>query len=166
MSIEENKDISVNEENERKIYELGFLVSPIVPDEKIGSETTAVRDILETCSNVISSEIPSMKDLEYDIDKVIGGKKHHFSSAYFGFFIFETEAQNIEKIKNELEKGKNIVRFIIITRTKESLKERKRKSVTPAAKKPLGIGKQESKASEEKIDEKELDKTIEELVAD
>jgi len=166
MSTKENKEILINERDEQKIYELGFLIAPVVSDEKIIAEATSIRDVLEPSCNIISSEAPVLRDLEYDIDKVIGGKKHHFSKAYFGFFIFDTEAKNIEDVKNELEKNKNIIRFIIIVRTKDSLTSKKRKILPTVSKKTIGIGKQNIAVMEEKIDEKELDKTIDELVAD
>lgn len=165
MSVEENKEINEEIEGEQKIYELGFLLVPALGDEKMGSESDNIRNILEASGKIISSEAPKTQELEYDMDKVTSGKKQHFSSAYFGFFIFETEANNIEKIKKELDKNDNILRFLMIVRTKDSLVVPKRKTVSTSASKSLGIGKQKVPVKIEKIDEKELDKTIDELVS-
>ena len=165
MSEESNKTIEMPEE-EQKIYELGYLLAPIVSDEKVESENERIRDVLESFGRIISNEAPIMKDLEYEMDKIITGKKYNFSSAYFGFFIFETEPQNIENIKKEIEKNDNIIRFIIIARTKDSLLEKKKKTAhsSLSQKKTLGIGKQGSVSAGERINEEALDKTIDNLV--
>jgi len=149
----------------QKTYELGYFLVSTIPEEKVGEEVSGVISVLESNGHIISSGMPEKKELEYEMSKIIANKKTTFSSGYFGFVIFQTEAEGLTNIKTELEKNDNILRFIIINRSKSSLiVEKKRTPIKPRA--MTGSDKKVSsiKPKDVKIDEEELDKTIEELI--
>jgi len=150
---------------ENTIYELGYLIVPTVSEENVQGESNKVRDILEGNGSIMSSTDAHRRDLAYTMDKVISNKKNIFDKAYFGSFIFETVAGNIEKIKSELEKDVNVLRFLIMKRTKESLIPPKARVIPKVG---TGSSEESSKEGEntKSINEKELDKTIEELVVE
>lgn len=155
-------------QEELKIYELGYLLAPTIPEEHIEGENVKVKDVLEKAGFIMSSDEPAMKALAYEMSAVIGGKKRRFRTAYFGSIIFQTNAASVADIKTALEKNENIARSLILHRTKESLLPSKRKiSVAPrgAEEKETGRKKQTERA-EKVIDEAELDKKIEEMVAE
>lgn len=174
MTEEENKLDNVTSDNvtndtaENTIYELGYLIVPLVPEEKVPEESTKIRDIIEENGNVISSIEAKGRTLAYTMSKVISNDRNIFDTAYFGTFIFETNAENIEKIKTDIEKNDNILRILIMKRTKKSLIPPK-VYVIPT---PESVEKSESEKDPKKINkketinEKELDKTIEELVVE
>jgi len=169
MTDEENKlDNTTNDAAENTIYELGYLVVPLVSGEKVPEESTKIRDIIEENGNVISNIEAKGRPLAYAMSKVISNERNNFDTAYFGTFIFETNASNIEKMKKDIEKNDNILRILIIKRTKKSLIPPK-VYIAPA---PESVEKNESEKEPKKINkketinEKELDRTIEELVVE
>lgn len=156
-------------EENQKTYELGYILLPTIVENKIGEEASSVITTIESHGRVASSGIPEKKKLEYDISKIISNKKIVFSSGYFGFIIFQTEVSDLINIKTELEKNENILRFILINRNKSSLVvEKKRAFAQP--KHTSSVNSSDKKVlsnkpdKEVKINEEELDKTIEDLV--
>jgi len=149
---------------ENTTYELGYLIVPTVPNENVPEEANRIRDILEGNGSVISSIDAQSRDLAYAMDKVIANKKNIFDSAYFGSFIFESTAGQIEEIKTELEKNENVLRFLIIKRSKESLIPPKARIMPIEEKAEENTKPKKETKIASPIDEKELDKTIEELV--
>ena len=162
----EKKDMEDNvSDSETKIYELGYLIIPTVLDEKLGGETSKIVDVLEKDGKIVSSDAPKEQALAYTMDKKIGGKKQIFNDAYFGSIIFEANSSNIDGIKKDLEKNDNILRFMIIVRTKESLIAPQKRVATASidrAKEASSTVK--NKEVKKKVDEKEIDKEIESLV--
>lgn len=165
--INEEKTTQDRQE-ELKIYELGYLLAPTIPEEHIGGENVKVKDVLEKGGFIMGSDEPTMKPLAYEMSAVINGKKQRFQKAYFGSIIFQTNAASIGDIKSVLAKNENITRHLILNRTKESLLPSKRRiPMTPKATEEKLFSKKSPFAREGKvIDEAALDKTIEEMVAE
>lgn len=153
---------------ELKIYELGYLLAPTIPEEDIGGENVKVKDVLEKAGFIMSSDEPAMRTLAYEMSAVIGGKKRRFRTAYFGSIVFQTGAASVADVKMALGKNENVTRSLILHRTKESLLPSKRKIlVAPRGAEEKEAGrKKQSERAEKAIDEVELDKKIEEMVAE
>ncbi|MFC1775315.1 30S ribosomal protein S6 [Patescibacteria group bacterium] len=163
---EEKKDAEMAmSDSETKTYELGYLLVPTITEEKLGGEASKVMDVLEKDGNIVSSENPKEQVLAYTMNKVIAGKKQTFNDAYFGSIIFGAESDAIEVIKKELDKNDNILRFMIIGRTKESLiAPQKRVATAPIDRAKEASSTIKNKEVKKEVDEKEIDKEIEELV--
>jgi len=162
----EKEEQGAKNEGEAAIYELGYLLVPTIPEEKVGEEVSKIKDTVEQEGFIISGESAELKSLAYTMSKELGGKKNTFTSGYFGSLIFQTEQGSIDDIKAALDKNERLLRILIIGRTKESL--------VPSARKPVGLrtktaGEPERSPktpAERAAQEKEIDKTIEELVVE
>lgn len=143
-------------EKEQGKYELAYLISPFVPEEKVFDEVAGLRKAIESRQCLITDEgAPSVRQLAYVLRLPRVGK---FESAWFGWVKFISSPENIDLIKQELEKNTNILRFLIIKPQKEPVRK--------AIKKPAGARQFKPKAPEEKppVKEEEIDKKIEEMV--
>jgi len=166
--MEEEKATVAEVEAERKIYEVGFYIAPSVPEEKIGAEVSALKDVLEKSrAIVISEELPKSRLLSYGIFKIIDGRRQRFDRAYFGWIKFETPAGAVAAVKDFLDKNPAIVRFLIIKTVRENTMSGPKipsfRRVVPG--KTLKV---ETKVGEAKvpISEAELDKTIKAMVGE
>ncbi len=168
MPMSNEEKIMDEGQEELKIYELGYLLAPTIPEEYVGGEGVKVKDVLEKIGFIMGSDEPVMKQLAYEMSAVIGGKKYRFHTAYFGSIIFQTNSASVKDIKTALAKNENITRHIVLSRTKESLLPSKRRiSMTPKTADEKVSSKKSSLVREENvIDEAALDKTIEEMVAE
>lgn len=145
-------------ENENKIYEIGYLLSPFIPEDKLDEEVFNVRKAIEDSRGFIVSEgYPKRQKLAYTIQRPGKGK---FSDAYFGWVKFMAEAASVLDMKNILDKNSVLIRFLIIKTLKESAISGRAKSILK--KKPVVSETGEIKA--EAVLEKEIDEKLDELL--
>ena len=139
-------------ENERKIYEIGYLLTPLVSEENLAEEAGSLRKLIEDRGGfVINEGQPKTRRLAYPIAKM--------ESAYFGWLKFMASPETIGEIKTSLEKlGAKIIRFLITGAVKEEMVSapvkriiRKKKVIPPEIKEGAKF--------------EEIDKKLEELLA-
>jgi ribosomal protein S6 len=158
-----------NEENddELKVYELGFHIVPSVSMENVGVEFTKVKSILEKEGGTfITEEFPRIRPLAYKISKTVRAVKNTYDKAYFGWIKFQVPAEKIPEIKKAMDANDSVLRFIIIKTVKESTLFTPKPSYLRSD--PSKIAKrnkeEKEKAQTSPISEEDLDKTIEDLV--
>lgn len=145
-------------ENERKIYEIGYLLSPLISEEKLGEEISVLRKIIEDNQGMITAEeSPKTRRLAYPIAKA--------ENAYFGWLKFTGSPEVINDIKISLEKLRaKIIRFLIAEIAKETIvsvpakKIARKKKIIPAGQSPMAGAAEGAKFEE-------IDKKLEELLA-
>lgn len=117
-------------------YDLNFILSPLLPEEKVAEECTNIREIIETHGgNVFESEMPKLRPLAYPVVKRWVGKKSTFDQGQYGWLKFEVSSSEMPAIKSELALFEHILRA---TFTHAYL------DVRPVRKIPAGVEEQES----------------------
>lgn len=171
--LKQEEKENIEEDVEPRLYELGFLLLPLVEEEKVQEELDGIKKIIQEVGGVFSSEkLPRKIELAYEIAKKIDGTKKKFKNAYFGWVRFEMNPSLMEKIKEEMDKHINTLRYILILVDKESLAIQKRgkneKTIIQRKKPEEFVKKPEEKENKkEKITKEEmeeLDKTIDDIV--
>lgn len=149
-------------ENETKTYEIGYLLSPLVPEDKLDAEISVLRGLVESRKCLIMGEERArIRKLAYIVQKKGSGK---FDTAYFGWIKFVADPAAIADIKSDFDKTANILRFLILDTTKsESVRKAAKKPAKPSGfrKKPAQGPETEIKTE---IKPEEIDKKIEELL--
>lgn len=142
------------------IYEVGFHVATTLPEEKLPSEVTKIKDILEKSGvELVSEEFPKRMQLAYTIVKKTQDGTIKHDSAYFGWIKFAVDSSKIAEIKEELDHNSNIVRFIIVKTVRENTMP-----VNTFAKKTEDAPEEKKEITQE--DEVKIDESIEELVTE
>ena len=101
-------------ERDNKIYEINYLMTPLIPEDKVAEETAVFRKIVEDNKGfVVGEDQPKMQKLSYAIKK--------FDNAYYGWFKFSAGAESIDNIKNSFNKNENILRALITEAGKENV---------------------------------------------
>lgn len=143
-------------EKESKIYEIGYLLSPLIPEEKLDGDISALREAIEKKQGlVVSEERAKMQRLAYAIKKPHAG---NFESAWFGWIKFMANPEFLSEIKNSFDKNQNLVRFLIINSLKEDTARRAPRKII--RRKPLTAPEIKTEIKNE-----EVDKKLEELLA-
>jgi len=174
MSTEEvKKEGQETEKKLSRIYEVGYHLLPIIPEEDVAGIVTTIKDSIDKVGGQVASEdFPKMLELAYSMRKSISAKYQNFDSAYFGWVKFEGMADSVEVLKKDLDSNQNILRFIITNTVRENtmsssktfaLKEKEKESRQISSSSRHTKTEIEEKAP---ISEEELDKTIEELVVE
>lgn len=160
------KDNSDRPEN--RIYEFGFHIVSSIPEEKLATEVTAIKDVLEANGGVfIAEEFPKLKHLTYTMTKVVGPKHLKFDSAYFGWVKFEMNPEGVAIVKKTFEHSEKILRFLITKTVRESTLAVIKPPVFRSEPKPIpGLDTKKDLSVKSPISEAELDKTIDALVVE
>jgi len=164
---------------EKTVYELAYHLVPTLGEDDRAARVDALRKTIEDAGGLILNEAyPEHLELEYTMTKQIAGKLKRFDSVYFGWIYFELPADTVAEIKQVCDKDDTLVRFMIVTTTKElaltqtrpALKKESTESV--AAPQPPVVAEEvapapaseDSDEPKEEMSEEEVDKAIDELV--
>ena len=109
-------------EKENKIeYEMAYLLSPEIAEEKLDLEIADIQKIIsENGGEVAQSSAPQKRWLAYPVKKQ--------RQASFGVIFFNADKENIIGIKKNLSSSKNVLRFLILN---EPLKKPEPVAVIP-----------------------------------
>lgn len=140
------------------VYEVGFHIVPTVSPENLPKEVDAIKAILGAQgATVISEEFPKLRNLAYQMIKVVGPVRHRIDSAYFGWIKFEGPKEAVAELNKALTLSDKIVRFLVVKTVKED---------TMYGPKLLAEEKAAAEAAAAKQSApEELDKSIDKLVA-
>lgn len=105
----------------KKLYEVGYLLIPLIPEDKVVDEVNVFRSHIENAGGfIVSEEQPKMRKLAYDIkQRGIVSKKLRFNDAYFGWIKFNATSEEVLAVKDSFDKNDKVLRFIIIKTTKD-----------------------------------------------
>jgi ribosomal protein S6 len=107
-------------EREVKVYEIGYLIVPSIPEEKVAGEVSAIKDILNKHkAEVIADELATLRPLAYTMIKKIGITNRRFDSAYFGWIKFEAAPVEVRLIEKEVKEVESILRLLLINTVRE-----------------------------------------------
>jgi ribosomal protein S6 len=148
---------------ENRIYEVGYLILPTVPEGDVPREITAIKDALDKeKASIISEEFPKFRPLAYPIEKRVGEGYQKYANGYFGWVKFETSAKSALRIEQEFKKNKSILRYLLIKTVREHTLTAGRPRVDRRERREAPKGAPASAP----VSEAELDKSIEKLIAE
>jgi len=97
----------MNEAKNKNEYELSYLLTSDIPEDKIDSEAIELKNIItENGGDIIQTNPPEKKWLAYPVRKQ--------NQAYFGIVYFNIDKDGLNKIKKTLAFSKKILRFLIL----------------------------------------------------
>ena len=101
-------------DKENKTYEINYLITPLIPEDKVAEEAAVLRKIIEDNKGfVVGEDQPKTQKLSYPIKK--------FDSAYYGWFKFSAGAESVDNIKNGFNKNEKILRALVTEAGKENI---------------------------------------------
>jgi len=164
-----NKETIKNEDG-INVYEVGYLLLPSVPAEKVSAEADGLKALIEkNKGSIISDEFPKLRPLAYMMAKQIDGVRHKCTEGYFGWVKFEIESAALPVIKAALDTHPKMLRYLLVKTVRENtylgqkaipeVKETAAVSETAPAAEMVADAPAAPAASVE-----EIDKTIEDMV--
>lgn len=109
------------DKGEQTVYELGYLVLPSIPEDKLANVEEAIKKTITKAGGTeIDGEAPVLHPLAYEMSKTIGASRYVLSDAYLGWIKFEIEPSEIVAIKEKVEKMEEVLRSLIIKAPRET----------------------------------------------
>lgn len=144
-----------------KVYEVGFLLLPTIPEEHLTTEVENIKSVIaQHEGQFITEDFPKLRPLAYAMTKHTTGSNQKFDTAYFGWVKFEAAPGVIPMVKETLDKNANILRFMIISTVRENTMFTQKAIFRPSEDAVA------EKEGGEKMSEEEMEKTIENLVVE
>ncbi len=147
-------------ERESKIYEIGYLLTPLIAEEKLPEEISVLRNLIENKHGlIIKEEAAKPRRLAYEIKKPNVGS---FKNGYFGWIKFMIEPETVDELKKSIDKNSNIIRFVVLDITRDETVRKLPAEKIIKRKRPVV---REAKPKEE-IKTEEIDKKLEEILGE
>ncbi len=145
---------------DKKPYEVGYLLSPLIPEEGVMKVLEEVRVSIESKGALIeNTQNPKYLRLAYPIKKQTHG--------YFGAIQFHVAPSLIHEVKEALDKNEQILRHLIIEWKKEPPRQQPAlKAFQPKEPAAPGTASEPAEPAEEKASEQEIDKKLDEILGD
>jgi ribosomal protein S6 len=156
----------MSNEIERRVYELGYLAVSTLTDAQLTAAVDSVRaNITERGGSIISEDAPKELVLVYTMYTRAQEKNIPHEKAFFGSLKFEAEPAFAEELRAALPGNASFIRTLLYTTVAEDT----RAKIAPEKLrevKATGTIAKTTKAAKSTVSESELDKTVDEIVAD
>jgi len=143
-------------ENDKRIYEFGFLLSGLLPEDGVLSLIEKIEKIFESFDAKIREKSqPERKTLFYPIKKQ--------NEAYFIYFHIELEPEKLEEVREKFKYEADILRYLclIISTNLDKMEKKKTKEPRPSREKTKAVPNIEETPSE--IDLEALEHKLDEI---
>ena len=143
-------------ENDKRVYEFGFLLSGLLPEDGVLSSQEKIEKIFKSFDAKIREKSePARKILSYPINKQNEG--------YFTYFHVELEPEKLEEVKEKFKYDADILRYLclIISTNPDKIEKKKTKEPRPSREKSKSAPTIEEPISE--IDLEALDHKLDEI---
>lgn len=144
----------------KKLYEVGYLLIPLISEDKIADEVNSLRLYVENAGGfIVSEEQPKMRKLAYEIkQRGMASKRSRFEDAYFGSIRFQATAEAALAINESFDKNGKVLRYLIIKPVKDSPRVAR---TSVGAKSKSEVVDKDKKVT---MSEQELDREIDQLL--
>ncbi|HEC93763.1 MAG TPA: hypothetical protein ENI56_00075 [Candidatus Kaiserbacteria bacterium] len=105
---------------ELRVYELGFHIDPDLPKQKIKELFQSIKNNIADAGTVITIGEPHRLRLAYTISRMERTGRHDFSSAFFGWVVYQSDGEAHARIIDMIKEHNDVFRYIDVRTTKEA----------------------------------------------
>lgn len=103
-----------------RVYETAYIfVANLTDEEAAAKAETLKKAIAAQGGSFISEEAPYMRELAYEMVRVIKNVNTRFNEGYFGWVKFEMDPSQVNEFDRKLSLDEDIVRFITVKADKD-----------------------------------------------
>lgn len=116
-----------------RIYEISFIFDNKLDESAALEKGNAIKQSIATLGgSFISEEAPYMRELAYEMTRVVNNVNVRFNEGYFGWIKFEMEPAKVKELEKGLKLDEQLVRYLIVTTVRENTVYTKRAPVIKA----------------------------------
>ena len=142
-----------------KYYELTYLISPDLAEQEIKSLQNSLTDLIQSKGATLSAESdPIKKRLAYQI------KKRDW--AYLAALNFYLSPEKVNELEAELKARTEILRHILLIKKPGAARASFIRRVRKQSFAPAGAAEHQTTSAQEKVELKEIDKKLEEILGE
>ena len=127
----------MTENNETKVdsrvYEISFIFDNKLDEETALAKSNAIKQSIATLGgSFISEEAPYVRELAYEMTRVVNNVNVRFNVGYFGWIKFNLEASKVKELEKGIKLDEEVVRYLVVTTVAENTVYTKRAPVIKA----------------------------------
>lgn len=101
--------------DEGQVYEISYIFDNRLEEGKAAEKVeTLKKDIASLGGSFISEETPYMRELSYEMTRVVNNVNVRFTTGYFGWVKFDLAQDKISDLDKKLKLDEEVVRFLIV----------------------------------------------------
>lgn len=106
---------------ESRVYEVSYWLVPTIQEESLSSHADRLKAVVTGAgAEIISEEAPYLRELAYEMTRVINNENKRFTDGYFGWIKFESTPEVSVVIKNAFANDTTIIRSIVVKTVREN----------------------------------------------
>ncbi len=126
MKKKVTEDLSTSEIDPR-VYEVSFWLVPTISESELPAHFDRLKKVVSDAQGeFISEEAPYMREMTYQMVRVIDNVNKRFNDGYFGWVKFRALPQNAIVVKNTFEKDVTLIRSLLVETVEENTTYTKR----------------------------------------
>lgn len=116
-----------------RVYEISFIFDNKLDESTALEKSNAIKQSIATLGgSFISEEAPYMRELAYEMTRVVSNVNVRFNEGYFGWIKFELDSDKVKELEKGLKLDEQIIRFLIVKTVRENTVYTKRAPVIKA----------------------------------
>ena len=113
-----------------RIYEVSFIFDNKLDEGTALEKGNAIKQSIATLGgSFISEETPYMRELAYEMIRVVKNVNVRFNEGYFGWIKFEAPSEKVASLEKTLKEDEEVVRYLIVKTVSENTVYTKRAPV-------------------------------------
>ena len=116
-----------------RVYEISFIFDNKLDEGAALEKSNAIKQSIATLGgSFISEEAPYMRELAYEMIRVVNNVNIRFNEGYFGWIKFELSGDKVQVLEKGLKLDEELVRYLVVTTVRENTVYTKRAPVIKA----------------------------------
>ena len=104
-----------------RIYEISFIFDNKLDEGEALEKGNAIKQSIATLGgSFISEEVPYMRELAYEMTRVVSNINIRFNEGYFGWIKFEMEGDKVKELEKGLKLDEEIIRYLVVKTVREN----------------------------------------------
>ncbi len=116
-----------------RVYEISFIFDNKLDEGAALEKANAIKQSIATLGgSFISEEVPYMRELAYEMTRVVNNVNVRFNEGYFGWIKFEMDGDKVKELEKGIKLDEQVVRYLVVKTVRENTVFTKRAPVIKA----------------------------------
>ena len=118
---------------DNRVYEISFIFDNKLDESAALEKSNALKQSIAALGgSFISEEQPYLRELAYEMIRVVNNQNVRFNEGYFGWIKFELDADKVKELEKGIKLDEEVVRYMIVKTVRDNTVYTKRAPVVKA----------------------------------
>lgn len=124
-----------------RVYEVSYFFDNKIEESAALTKAAALKQSIATLGgSFVSEEAPYMREMAYEMIRVVNNVNIRFNEGYFGWIKFDLSAEKVKEFEKGIKADEEVVRYLIVRTVAENTVFTKRAPVIKAETLPEMLG--------------------------